>query len=207
MTMTNPPIHNIIFILGGPASGKGTICDFLIKNYGYIHISCGELIRNFMKENPTHERTLKYLQIFKEGNTIPATESFQFMKEYTNDFYKNVTDTQLNIVIDGYPRTLDELTVYNTFSPRPFEGKHIFLIHVNVPDNIMTERMIKRCRDFADQDSEIVKKRINHYHNKVLPVVDHIIQHMFSQYLEVSGQDDPESNAKTINNFIQMRLC
>lgn len=202
-------MHNIIFILGGPASGKGTICEHLVNNYNFIHISCGELIRNFIRDNPTHEKTLQYLKIFNEGNTIPPKESFQFIQEYTNNFYANVTDKQLNIVIDGYPRTLDELNVYNQYSSRPFtnESKNMFLIHVNVSDHIMMDRMLIRKRDFADNDVEIVKKRISHYHTKVMLVVDHIIQHMFTQYLEVSGKDDSNLTAKSIFEFILSEVC
>lgn len=35
----------ITFVLGGPASGKGTQCEKLIEEFGYTHISTGDLIR------------------------------------------------------------------------------------------------------------------------------------------------------------------
>lgn len=28
----------IIFIVGGPGSGKGTQCDLIVKKYGYTHL-------------------------------------------------------------------------------------------------------------------------------------------------------------------------
>lgn len=192
-------------MLGGPGSGKGTICDHLIKTHKFIHISCGDLIRQFMKNNPTHETTLRYIKIFQDGNTIPPEDSFKFMQEFTNDFYKDITDKQLNIVIDGYPRTLPELMVYNQYSSRPFTPEsyqNMYLIHVNTPDHLMMDRIFMRARDFADNDIEIVKKRINHYHTRVMPVVDYIVNNMSTQYLEVSGKDDPENNAKLIVDFI-----
>jgi len=37
-----PPVLNkdlpIIFIVGGPGSGKGTQCDLIVKKYGYTHL-------------------------------------------------------------------------------------------------------------------------------------------------------------------------
>lgn len=39
----------IIFILGGPGAGKGTQCDHMVKEYGYIHYSTGDLLRDFIK--------------------------------------------------------------------------------------------------------------------------------------------------------------
>ena len=33
------------FQIGGPASGKGTQCAKLVEEYGYTHISTGDLMR------------------------------------------------------------------------------------------------------------------------------------------------------------------
>ena len=34
------------YIKGGPASGKGTQCEKLIEEFGYQHISTGDLMRD-----------------------------------------------------------------------------------------------------------------------------------------------------------------
>lgn len=35
----------IIWVLGGPGSGKGTQCDLIVKKYGFTHLSSGDLLR------------------------------------------------------------------------------------------------------------------------------------------------------------------
>jgi UMP-CMP kinase len=35
----------ITFVLGGPASGKGTQCDKIVEEFGFTHISVGDLMR------------------------------------------------------------------------------------------------------------------------------------------------------------------
>ncbi|VDK59249.1 unnamed protein product [Cylicostephanus goldi] len=35
----------IIFIVGGPGSGKGTQCDKIVEKYGLSHLSSGDLLR------------------------------------------------------------------------------------------------------------------------------------------------------------------
>ena len=35
----------IIFVLGGPATGKGTQCAKLVEEFGYQHVSTGDLLR------------------------------------------------------------------------------------------------------------------------------------------------------------------
>ena len=40
----------ITFITGGPGSGKGTQCEKLVEEFGYTHISTGDLIRMEIKK-------------------------------------------------------------------------------------------------------------------------------------------------------------
>ena len=35
----------VLFVLGGPGAGKGTQCEKLSAEYGMIHLSAGELLR------------------------------------------------------------------------------------------------------------------------------------------------------------------
>ena len=35
----------IIFVVGGPGSGKGTQCEKVVAKYGYTHLSSGDLLR------------------------------------------------------------------------------------------------------------------------------------------------------------------
>lgn len=39
----------IIFVLGGPGSGKGTHCDLLREHYKFNHYSVGDILRDFLK--------------------------------------------------------------------------------------------------------------------------------------------------------------
>ena len=35
----------VIFVMGGPGSGKGTQCDKIVDEYGVKHLSTGDLLR------------------------------------------------------------------------------------------------------------------------------------------------------------------
>lgn len=35
----------MIFVLGGPGCGKGTVCEFMVSKYGMVHLSAGDLLR------------------------------------------------------------------------------------------------------------------------------------------------------------------
>jgi UMP-CMP kinase len=47
MNFENKP--KIVFIFGGPGAGKRTQCGIMINKYGYIHLSTGDILREFVK--------------------------------------------------------------------------------------------------------------------------------------------------------------
>lgn len=59
----------IIFVLGGPASGKGTQCEKIVEEYGFTHISTGDLMRDEVKKNSKEGALIK--KITSEGGLVP----------------------------------------------------------------------------------------------------------------------------------------
>ena len=37
--------YQVVFVLGGPGSGKGTNCEKIVQKFGYCHLSAGDLLR------------------------------------------------------------------------------------------------------------------------------------------------------------------
>lgn len=59
----------IIFVLGGPASGKGTQCEKIIEEFGFTHVSTGDLMRAEMTKGTKEGEKIK--KIMKEGGLVP----------------------------------------------------------------------------------------------------------------------------------------
>lgn len=72
-------------ITGGPGSGKGTQCTRIVEEFGYIHLSAGDLLRQEVaKEN---ERGQMIKDIMKEGKLVPQVK----MKQCTvNSLFNNL---------------------------------------------------------------------------------------------------------------------
>jgi UMP-CMP kinase len=45
MSSSASTLPNVIFVLGGPGAGKGTQCAKIVQNFGYVHLSAGDLLR------------------------------------------------------------------------------------------------------------------------------------------------------------------
>ena len=59
---------NIIFVLGSPGGGKGTQCDKIKEKYKIFHYSCGELLRQAVKENNKEAELIN--GYMKEGKIV-----------------------------------------------------------------------------------------------------------------------------------------
>lgn len=106
-------MRNIIF-LGAPGCGKGTQSATLTEEYGFIHVSTGDLLRSIIEQKTEFADSLK--QIMASGQYI----SDEIVNKIIDDFYAKVDKTS-NIVLDGYPRNIAQakaldliLAKYNT---------------------------------------------------------------------------------------------
>lgn len=59
----------IIFVLGGPASGKGTQCAKIVEEFGFTHISVGDLMRQEVSKGTKNGEAIKKIQ--REGGLVP----------------------------------------------------------------------------------------------------------------------------------------
>ena len=118
-----------IILYGAPAAGKGTQCELLIERYGYEHISMGQLFRDlddstdFGKE--IHEKISKGILIDDET---------------TSKLLKNKLDELGNkpVVLDGFPRTLNQAKILDTF----FDN--YIVVNMDVEEEVALKRVLGR---------------------------------------------------------------
>lgn len=65
LTMSKP---EVVFVLGGPGAGKGTQSELLVKNFGFVHLSAGELLRSEVKKESKNGAMIQ--QLMKEGKIV-----------------------------------------------------------------------------------------------------------------------------------------
>jgi adenylate kinase family enzyme len=133
-------IH-VIFVLGGPGSGKGTLCQDLKKD-GWLHISVGELLREHAKKDS------KIDQLLKKGNLVASRLSVDVLENYLNTL-----DDNSRVLIDGFPRNE---TNWEEFQKRSIIFKiHIHcIIFLEATKEIMLSRIINRASSSSEQRSD-----------------------------------------------------
>lgn len=60
----------VIFVLGGPGAGKGTQCSKLVSDYGFKHLSAGDLLRE-EQDRPGSDFGEMIKTYIKEGTIVP----------------------------------------------------------------------------------------------------------------------------------------
>ncbi|KAJ1568099.1 bifunctional uridylate/adenylate kinase [Nowakowskiella sp. JEL0078] len=153
----------VIFVLGGPGSGKGTQCSKIVKDYGFVHLSAGDLLREERKRpnSPVGELINTYI---KEGQIVPMEITIALLhKAMKNSRSKR-------FLIDGFPRALDQGL---KFEREVCKSKYV--LYFECPEEEMLKRLLKRGETSGrvDDNIESIRKRFVTFKETSMPVIDY----------------------------------
>jgi adenylate kinase len=87
-----------MILLGPPGAGKGTQAGLLVKAYGFVHISTGDMLREAIKEGS--EVGLEAQKYMTRGELVPDEVVTKLVIERMKR-----PDAQKGVILDGFPRT------------------------------------------------------------------------------------------------------
>ena len=87
-----------IVLLGPPGAGKGTQAAFLVKAYGLLHVSTGDMLRETVKEGD--ETGKKIAGYMNSGELVPDDIVIEAVM-----LRMAKPDAAKGVILDGYPRT------------------------------------------------------------------------------------------------------
>jgi adenylate kinase len=179
-----------IILLGAPGAGKGTQAQFLTKKFNIPQISTGDMLRAAIKEGTALGKLAK--EAMDKGNLVTDEIIIGLVKERIQS-----DDCKNGFLFDGFPRTVVqadaikdagikidaviEIDVADEEIVKRMSGRRAHLasgrtyhIIYNPPkvegkDDITGEDLVQR----ADDSEEVVKDRLNVYHQQTQPLVDY----------------------------------
>jgi UMP-CMP kinase len=89
----------VIFVLGGPGAGKGTQCGKLVADYGFKHLSAGDLLRE-EQDRPGSEFGEMIKTYIKEGTIVPLEVTVQLLENAMKSSMESGNAKKL-FLIDG----------------------------------------------------------------------------------------------------------
>ncbi|KAI8904924.1 adenylate kinase-domain-containing protein [Powellomyces hirtus] len=154
--------RKLVFVLGGPGSGKGTQCAKLVEKLGWAHLSTGDLLR----EEVARESELgKRLEAdMKEGKMVSMDVTMQLLLTAM----QARTDAP-GFLIDGFPRTMEQAEMFEKKI-----GHCTFVLFFSADHDVLTKRLIKRGETSgrADDNEESIKKRLKTFDGMSMPVIE-----------------------------------
>lgn len=122
---------NNILLLGPPGSGKGTLSLFIEQQFGYKHLSTGDLLRDEISKGTPLGKTIA--DTLKQGDLV---EDITMVNLLTEKLAKNT----MPLLLDGFPRTLGQAKLVEEKYPNFFSK----VLYLNVPEADLITRITKR---------------------------------------------------------------
>ncbi|KAB5563461.1 adenylate kinase-domain-containing protein [Coniochaeta sp. 2T2.1] len=175
----SPQRVTVLFVLGGPGAGKGTQCANLVRDYGFVHLSAGDLLRA-EQDRPGSQFGELIRECIRNGDIVPMEVTVQLlenaMTEVVNDLPDKGKGKPAKFLIDGFPRKMDQAVKFeDTVCPAKF------VLFYDCPEEEMQRRLMERGKTSgrADDNAESIKKRFRTFVETSMPVVE---------YFEKSGK-------------------
>ncbi|XP_034952315.1 UMP-CMP kinase 2 [Chelonus insularis] len=157
----------VLFILGGPGSGKGTLCYHLVKKTGYVHLSAGDLLRE-ERARPGSEFGEMIETHIRNGHIVPVEVTCSLLDRAM----QMSSNPQKRFLIDGFPRNQDNLDGWTkTMTDKAIVKGVIFL---ECSQEVCTQRCINRGlkgSGRSDDNPESLIKRHETFINQTMPII------------------------------------
>ena len=152
----------IVFVLGGPGSGKGTQCANIVKEFGYVHLSAGDLLRAEVVRGSEHGVMID--NYIREGKIVPIAVTLNLLRTAMHSSHSS------RFLVDGFPRAMDQAL---DFERQVGEGS--FVLYFDCPEETMRARLLDRGKTSgrADDNEASIVKRFRTFVTDSMPVINH----------------------------------
>ena len=124
-----------LILNGASGSGKGSMAGFLVRDFGLVHISTGDLFREqIAKRTPLGKKLDSYVS---NGQWVPDEVTIEVLLDRIKQ-----PDCAKGVILDGFPRTLNQAKALDEVL------KINLVIAIDVTDEIVLARLGGRymCR-------------------------------------------------------------
>lgn len=193
----------VLFVLGGPGSGKGTQSANLVRDYGFVHISAGDLLRA-EQENEKSENGELIKTYIREGKIVPMEITVKLL---SNAIEKIIEDQKTEgkagiprFLIDGFPRKQDQADYFESTVCHAAG-----VLYLQCDEATMEQRILGRAETSgrADDNVESIRKRFRVFEEQSYPVI--VSYREQDKVLEVSSAQSVEDVYGGIKNGLESK--
>lgn len=160
-TMGSEATPTVVFVLGGPGAGKGTQCANVVRDFEFVHLSAGDLLRAHMKSGSKDGNMVA--EMIKQGQIVPSEVTVNLLLDAMRESGKD------RFLIDGFPRNKENRDAWETTAGYDCD----FVLFFDCPEDVMTQRLLGRNEGRTDDNIETIKKRFKTFRESSMPVIDY----------------------------------
>ncbi len=140
-----------VILIAPPAAGKGTLSDSLCKEYGYISLSTGDMLREKAKNDS------ELLEMIKTGKLIDDKTVFDAFALRLNE----IGDS--SYILDGFPRTVKQARMYDEMLSKLNRDLGV-VIYLDVEEDELLSRVTSRIvcpkckRSYSTRNKSLLPK-------------------------------------------------
>jgi adenylate kinase len=137
-----------VILIGAPGSGKGTQSEELIKNYSYLHVSTGNLLRDEIEKST--ELGKRVSSVLASGNLVDDKTVLELLSSKC-DLLKNY------YIFDGFPRNIEQAVLLDSLISGCSSGQIAIYLKIDVAvvvKRISRRRVCSKCGYVYSLDSE-----------------------------------------------------
>ena len=153
-----------IVLFGPPGSGKGTQSEKIIKKYGLVHISTGDLLR---------EEVAAQTDLGKKAKAIMDKGELVSDKIVIKMIRKKIEENQngAGFIFDGFPRTVEQARELRK-ALTDYDERVSVMISLEVPREELVKRLLNRGKETgrSDDNLDTINNRIDVYNRQTIPV-------------------------------------
>ncbi|KAL0947228.1 hypothetical protein HGRIS_013345 [Hohenbuehelia grisea] len=171
----DPSKVTVIYVLGGPGAGKGTQSARLVSDFGFCHLSAGDLLRAEQNREGSEYGSLIRTHI-KEGTVVPMEVTIKLLQNAMKAALQDKAADPLwangrgLFLIDGFPRKMDQALKFD----EDVCPSSLVLFYATT-EEVMLGRLLERGKTSGREDDNVesIKKRFRTYNEQTMPVINH----------------------------------
>lgn len=148
-------------LIGGPGSGKGTQCSKIVENFGFTHLSAGDLLQAEVKSGSEKGKMIDEFK--KEGKIVPSEVTVELLQKAMQN------SPNKKFLIDGFPRNEENRIVFEEI----VNIEPVLVLFFDCSEEELIRRILSRNQGRNDDNMETIPKRLKVYMESTMPVIDY----------------------------------